>query len=177
VWAGIIGDVLVGPHVLPQRLTGNSYVHFLENDLPTLLEDLPLAIRAHMWFMHDGASPYFSITDREFLDMHPARWIGSGGPTAWPPRSPDFHLWGHLKTLVYATPVNDIKTLRQRVEGGCQTIRNTPGIFGTCSAVHDNTCSVLRRSTRRTFGTLTIKCREGKKCSDSERRIFRTHVV
>jgi hypothetical protein len=25
VWAGIIGDVLVGPHVLPHRLTGNSY--------------------------------------------------------------------------------------------------------------------------------------------------------
>jgi hypothetical protein len=37
VWAGIIGDVLVCPHVLPQRLTGNSYRHFLENYLPTLL--------------------------------------------------------------------------------------------------------------------------------------------
>jgi hypothetical protein len=68
VWTGIIGDVLVDSHVLPQRLTGNSYRHFLENDLPTLLEDLPLAIRAHMWFMHDGAPPHFSITVREFLD-------------------------------------------------------------------------------------------------------------
>jgi hypothetical protein len=48
VWAGIIGDVLIGFHVFPQRLTGNSYRHFLENGLPTLLEDLPLAIRAHM---------------------------------------------------------------------------------------------------------------------------------
>jgi hypothetical protein len=73
VWAGIIGDVLVGPRVLPQRLTGNSFRHFLENNLPTLLEDLPFAIRAHMWFMHDGASPHFSITVREFLDMYPAR--------------------------------------------------------------------------------------------------------
>jgi hypothetical protein len=87
-----------------------------------------------------------------------------------------FHVWGHLKTLVYATPVNDIVTLRQRVEGGCRTIRNTPGIFWTCSAVHDKTCSVLRRSTRRTFGTLTIKCHEGKECPNSEKRIFRTHV-
>jgi hypothetical protein len=76
VWAGIIGDVLVDPHVLPQRLTGNSYQHLLENDLPTLL-DLPLAIRAHIWFMHDGAPPHFSFTVREFLDnMYPARWIG-----------------------------------------------------------------------------------------------------
>jgi hypothetical protein len=134
VWEGIIGDVLVGSHVLPQRLTGNSYRHFLENDLPTLLEDLPLVIRAHMWFMHDGDPPHFSITVREFLDnMYPVRWIGRGGSTAWPPRSPDlnpfdFYLWGHLMTLVYATPVNDIATLRQRGEG-CQTTRSTPGIF------------------------------------------------
>jgi hypothetical protein len=99
VWAGIIGDVLVGPHVLPQRLTGNSYQNFLENDLLTLLEDLPLAIRACMWFMHDGAPPHFSITVRELLEMYPARRTGRGGPTAWPPRSPD------------STPVNDIATL------------------------------------------------------------------
>jgi hypothetical protein len=53
-----------------------------------------------------------------------------------------------------------------------QHLRN----FLTCSAVHDKTCSVMRRSTRKTFGTLTIKCQEGKECPYSERRIFRTHV-
>jgi hypothetical protein len=41
VWAEIIGDVLVGSHVLPQRLTGNSFQNFLEYDLSTLSEDLP----------------------------------------------------------------------------------------------------------------------------------------
>jgi hypothetical protein len=40
-----------------------------------------------------------------------------------------FSSLGTRTTLVYATPVNDIVTLRQRVEGGCRTIRNTPGIF------------------------------------------------
>jgi hypothetical protein len=35
---------------------------------------------------------------------------------------------------------------------------------------------VLRRSTRRISGTLTVKCREGKECPNSERRFFRTHV-
>jgi hypothetical protein len=39
------------------------------------------------------------------------RWIGRGGHTAWPPRSPDlnplyFYLWGHLNTRVYAAPVD-----------------------------------------------------------------------
>jgi hypothetical protein len=87
-----------------------------------------------------------------------------------------FHLWVHLKTLVYVTPVNDKATLWQQVEGGCQTIHNNPGIFLTCSVVHDKTCSVLCRSTRKTFGTLTIKCRKGRECPTSERRIFWTHV-
>jgi hypothetical protein len=48
MWAGIVDDVLVDPHVLPQRLTGNCYKYFLENNLPTILEDLPLVNRAHM---------------------------------------------------------------------------------------------------------------------------------
>jgi hypothetical protein len=44
------------------------------------------------------------------------RWIGRGGPTAWPPRSPDlnpldFYLWGHLNFLVYAAPVDNEERL------------------------------------------------------------------
>jgi hypothetical protein len=53
--------------------------------------------------------------------------------TAWPPRSPDFnpldvYLWGHLRTLVYAAPVDNIQALH-RIVNACQTIRNCPGIF------------------------------------------------
>jgi hypothetical protein len=48
VWAGIVGDYLVGPHVLPHRPRGNHYREFLLYDLPKLLEDVPLAVRARM---------------------------------------------------------------------------------------------------------------------------------
>lgn len=136
VWAGIIGDFLIGPFLLPNRLTGPLYRDFLENSLPELLEDVPLEIRRHMWFMHDGAPPHFSITARQFLnEQFPARWIGRGGPTPWPARSPDanpldFFLWGYLKQLVYASPVNNVQELRERVQNACQTIRNNAGIFG-----------------------------------------------
>lgn len=34
------------------------------------------------------------------------QWIGQGGPAAWPPRSLDFFLWRHMKTLVYQIPVD-----------------------------------------------------------------------
>ncbi|KAJ8867705.1 hypothetical protein PR048_031508 [Dryococelus australis] len=50
-----------------------------------------------------------------------------------PPRSSDLnpldlYLLGHLKALVYATPEDDVGTLRNRIEAGCETIRNCPGI-------------------------------------------------
>ncbi|KAJ4447388.1 hypothetical protein ANN_09394 [Periplaneta americana] len=42
MWAGIIGDRLVGHHVLVNKLTGQAYTNFLENIIPHVLEDTPL---------------------------------------------------------------------------------------------------------------------------------------
>jgi hypothetical protein len=88
-----------------------------------------------MWYMHDGAPAHFSHAVRDVLNntCHDW-WIGRGGPTAWPPRPPDlnpldFYLWGHLKTLVYADPVDNEEALHHRIVDVCQTICNYPGIF------------------------------------------------
>lgn len=135
VWIGVIGDFLIGPHFLPGRLTGEQYRQFIEHVLPELLEDVPLEQRRSMWFMHDGAPPHFSLVARQYLDEnYTDRWIGRAGPQFWPPRSPDlnpidFFLWGHLKTLVYTTPVQSEEDLRNRIEDSCRVIRNTPGIL------------------------------------------------
>jgi hypothetical protein len=53
---------------------------------------------------------------------------------SWPPRSPDltpldFYLWGHLKTVVYATPVNDAEDVWERVQNDCQVIRDVNSVF------------------------------------------------
>jgi hypothetical protein len=37
VWAGIVGDIVVGPYLLPDRLTAQQYRNFLETVLPGLL--------------------------------------------------------------------------------------------------------------------------------------------
>jgi len=135
VWLGILGDRLIGPVVLPDRLTGPAYQNFLMNTLPPLLEDVPLNLRAASWFMHDGAPPHFSLAVREYLNqMYQERWIGRGGPVAWPPRSPDlnpldFFIWGYLKSLVYAEPINNLEQLENRIEEACVTIRIKPGVF------------------------------------------------
>jgi hypothetical protein len=55
VWAGIVGDHHLGPHVLPVHLTGNDYLQFLRKELPVMLEDVPLTVQQKMWFQHDGA--------------------------------------------------------------------------------------------------------------------------
>jgi hypothetical protein len=59
--------------------------------------------------MHDGAPTHFTGAVRDvFSNTCHGRWIGRGGPTAWPPRSTpdlnplDFDLWVHLTALVYA---------------------------------------------------------------------------
>jgi hypothetical protein len=94
---------LVGPHVLPHWLTGSHYWDFLLHDLPKLLEDVPLAVRAWMWYMHNGAPAHFSRAVRDVLrNIYHCQWIGRGGPTAWPPCSPDLN----PELLLMGTPRN-----------------------------------------------------------------------
>ena len=61
-------------------------------------------------------------------------WMGHLGPVSWPARSPYlnplyYFLWGHLTTLVYATPLDHVDDLLPRIVDGCNTIRTTPGLL------------------------------------------------
>ena len=89
--------------------------------MPLLLEDLPLDVRRRMCFQHDEAPAHITRDVRQYLnEKFGNRWIGRYGPVTWPPRSPDFtpldfYLWGHMKTLVYETPVQSEMDLVARV--------------------------------------------------------------
>ncbi|GFV49740.1 uncharacterized protein TNCV_1793071 [Trichonephila clavipes] len=90
-----------------------------------------------MWFKHDGALAHFSADVRSALDTaYPRRWIGwcVGGPVNWPARLPDlscldFFLWGHMKSLVYASPVDSNGALVARIAVVAGEIREIPGVF------------------------------------------------
>ncbi|GFX97010.1 uncharacterized protein TNCV_1997421 [Trichonephila clavipes] len=88
-----------------------------------------------MCFQHDGAPAHFSADVRSALDTaYPGRWIGRGGPVNWPTRSPyhsclDFFLWGHMKSLVYASPVDSDESLVARIAITAGDIREMPGVF------------------------------------------------
>jgi hypothetical protein len=134
VWAGVVVDYLVIPQVSSHLSTGNQYRDFLLHDLPKLLEDVPLAVRARMWYMHDGVPAHFCRCVRDVVkNTCHGRSTRRGGPTAWPPRSPDlnpldFYPWGPLKTLVYEALVDTEEALHYRIVDASQTIRNYPGI-------------------------------------------------
>lgn len=134
VWAAIYKDQVIGPFFLPNRLTGDSYLQFISNNLPEILEDVPLQSMINNWFMHDGAPAHFAIAVREKLtERFGERWIGRGGPINWPARSPDlnpldYYLWGHVKSLVYSTPIVDIYQLEDRIVHSFQMIKEQPGI-------------------------------------------------
>ena len=109
-----------------------KYVDFSSTRLHEILEELLVDIRLCMRFMHDGAPPRFSRVARQFSNQHFANKCG--GAVARPARSPDFnpldfHLWGHLKSIVYATSIEHTEILRNRMEQGFRQIRETPGMI------------------------------------------------
>lgn len=107
VWAGIMGNTVVGPYFFDRNVSSASYLHVLQDHLPIFLENISFNLRRNMWFQQDGASAHRSDNVVEHLDdIFANRWIGLRGPVFWPPFSPDltpldFFVWGFVKGHVY----------------------------------------------------------------------------
>jgi hypothetical protein len=63
-----IRGTLAGPHVFQQSLTAAIFHDLLHSILTRLLEDAPLQTTGRMWFMIDGAPPYYRIAARTLLN-------------------------------------------------------------------------------------------------------------
>lgn len=48
IWAGIVGDCLLGSYILPNYLHEDIYLTFLQGTLPDFLENVPLTIHRNM---------------------------------------------------------------------------------------------------------------------------------
>jgi hypothetical protein len=125
VWAGIIGNCMVGPYLLPDHLNGPTYCLFLQEVLPVLLEDVPLKVRC--------VTCSFNRMERRHISVHrpntqfPDRGLGHGGPVPWPVRlldqnPPDFFLWVHLKEIVYRDLLTDMEDLTAKYYAAVVTI-------------------------------------------------------
>lgn len=82
---------------LPLALNRQTYRHLLEEELPTLLKEVPLRTRRSLWFMHDGGSAHFRLAVRQSLNN---KWIGRACPVRFLNYNlPDYFVLGHLKSL------------------------------------------------------------------------------
>ncbi|KAJ8944850.1 hypothetical protein NQ318_012999 [Aromia moschata] len=93
VWAGIIGENIIGPFFIDGNLNGETYLALLQNNVVLTMANLypaegnPQLPGNALWFQQDGAPrsqcPAISPT------IFPNRWIGRCGSVEWPTRSPD----------------------------------------------------------------------------------------
>ncbi|KAJ4451706.1 hypothetical protein ANN_03176 [Periplaneta americana] len=96
-------------------------------------------------------------------------FTGRGGPIACPPRSSDlnpldFYLWGHLKSLVYSSPVPDLESLRNRIVACSEDIRNTPGVWDRVRRSMRHRCEVPEASLKAPLDGL-ITTRSNVRCA------------
>jgi hypothetical protein len=81
--------------------------------------------------MYDATPPHFLLAVWEFLGyVFSEQWIGECEPTEWPARVPDvsplhFNLWGHMKSTVFTTEVNDLQDLQQQIQDGFKKAYDT----------------------------------------------------
>lgn len=129
VWAGIIGDHVLGPYFIEGSLTSTTYLELLRQVVEEMLDDVPLALYRNLYYQQDGAPPHYGRQVREYLtERFGNQWIGCGGPVAWPPRSPDltpldFYLWGDIKRLVYTDEITSVTVLREKVVSAFDTVK------------------------------------------------------
>jgi hypothetical protein len=111
VWAGILGEKIIGPYFFPnENVNAKEYLDLLKMHIVPDIEQAAaeqLIAPDEIWFQQDGAAPHYATAVRNYLDAtFPGRWIGRRGPIEWPARSPDlspldFYFWGKLKSRIY----------------------------------------------------------------------------
>lgn len=134
VWAGILGDTIIGPHFIEGNLNGQKYLELLQNQVIPAVQGLENIDMAHIWYQHDGC-PAHNAAGEYLNQIFPHRIISTYGDIKWPPRSPelspnDFFLWGEIKQTIYThhhQRANNLDELRLKIVEATQNI--TPAML------------------------------------------------
>ena len=69
VWVGILGNTLIVPFIIEDRMRGEDYLNFINDVVMPMLDNMPLQSR-HPWYQLDGAPSHFTFPVRRWLDHH-----------------------------------------------------------------------------------------------------------
>ncbi len=119
VWAGVGARGVIGPYFFDTNVNGDSYLLLLIELRQALNEDERFA-NIDVILQQDGAPAHWTLPVRKFLNNNFPDWIGRGGRTAYPPRSPDltlmdFSVWGIMKDRVFANPLHNVNELEEAI--------------------------------------------------------------
>ena len=121
VWAGMVGDTIIGPFFIEGNLNAVSYEQLLRNQIVPAIQALKGDDFENIWFQQDGAPAHYGVNVRQYLnETFFERWIGRRGTVEWAPRSPDltpldYFLWGYLKDRVYRNNPQNLEELSRRI--------------------------------------------------------------
>jgi hypothetical protein len=79
------------------------------------------------FFQQNGAPPHYANTLTDLLNKQfPDKFVGRGGPLAWPPRSSDFTpldflVCGYIKNTVYQMQVRNDDDMHSRIITSCES--------------------------------------------------------
>lgn len=134
VWCGILGNQVIGPIFFEGNLTGNRYLHFLNNEIEAYLDQLPIRQYIELIWQQDGAPLHNIQPVTNFLNDRYGLWIGRQGTIRWPANSPDLtpldnFLWGYLKNKVYFERTENLDILRNKIVNEIFILNNNFPIF------------------------------------------------
>lgn len=89
VWAGILGDSIIGPFFIDGNLTAQKYLNLLRDEIIPAVRALGIDL-GEIWYQQDGCPAHNARVVQQFLETtFPDRLISGRGTIKWPPRSPD----------------------------------------------------------------------------------------
>jgi hypothetical protein len=72
----MVDDMLIGPFISDNHMTGHNYLDFQQNGVTEQLVDVPLATQIAVYFQHVGApSHYAPLVMQHLGDSFPNWWI------------------------------------------------------------------------------------------------------
>lgn len=137
VWIAICRRRLIGPIFFDGSLNAERYRNEILDPFINQLDDYELQ---NAYFQQDGATPHTTNATIQYLQQFfDDRIISRHTDHPFPTRSCDLNIcdifaWPYMKNNIFATPVNNLEELRERITQKCQEINDSPAILQNVSA-------------------------------------------